>query len=402
MRYTFEATDRRGVGVSGTYEADNEAEVDEYLQKRKLIPVSIKPEAALLFGQEITLFEGITALDRIALVRNLAATARAGLGIIEALDILAQDASKKLLKKILLQIKTNMENGRSLWQSFQEYGRYFPPFFVGMIKAAESSGKLDTTLDELTQYLTREYNLVKKVKSALAYPLVLLSASFVVIVLLLGFVLPSLEKTFQRSQIVLPFYTKIMLAIGHAIRYNLILDIVVVVFIAGTAVLVRQNATLKNLFARLAFHLPGIKNILRKIVLVRFSRTLGSLLSSGALITDALRLTADSVGNYYYRQALLKVNEDVGRGISLSKALAARDQMFPHFLVSLVIVGEKTGTLESILKTFADFYDEEVDYSLRSLTTFLEPAMLLIMGLIVGSIVLSVILPIYQFVGKFI
>jgi type IV pilus assembly protein PilC len=193
-----------------------------------------------------------------------------------------------------------------------------------------------------------------------------------------------------------------MLAIGHALTFNFFLDIFIVAIIAALAVMARRNVAVKSVSARILFHIPLVNELIKKIVLVRFSRTLGSLLASGALITDSLRLTADSVGNQYYKQAIFKVGDDVARGLSLSKALAARGKLFPHFLISLVMVGEKTGTLENILKTFADFYDEEVDYTLRTLTTFLEPAMLLIMGLIIGFIVMSVLLPIYQFVGKFI
>ncbi|MDD4901637.1 MAG: type II secretion system F family protein [Patescibacteria group bacterium] len=402
MRYYFEAIDQQGVPVIGKYEAETEAEVSEHLQKRQLIPLIIRPEGGVFNIKNISFFEGITAMDRIALVRNLAATTKAGLSIIEALDILAQDAEKPLLKKILLEMKSNMQNGQPLWQSFQYYRRYFPPFFVGMIRAAESSGKLDTTLDELTQYLTREYSLVKKVKNSLAYPILLLFASGGVIILLLGFVLPSLEKTFQRSQMVLPAYTRALMSFSHGIRYNIWGDAIFVLVIIAIIVFFRRNAWLKKLVSRWSFSVPLLRDVLKKIVLVRFTRTLGSLLGSGALITESLQLAADSVGNEYYRQAILKVNAEVIRGLPLSKALSGSDKLFPRFLISLVMVGEKTGTLEHILKTFANFYDEEVENSLRTMTTFLEPAMLLVMGLVIGFIALSVLLPIYQFVGKFI
>jgi type IV pilus assembly protein PilC len=402
MRYYFEATDKQGVPVTGNYEAETEAEVSEHLQKRQLIPLLIRPEGGVFNIRNISFFEGITSLDRITLVRNLAATTKAGLSIVESLDILAQDAEKPLLKKILLEMKSNMQNGQPLWQSFQYYHRYFPPFFIGMIRAAESSGKLDTTLDELTQYLTREYSLVKKVKNSMAYPVLLLAASGGVIILLLGFVLPALEKTFQRSQMVLPFYTRALMSLSHGIRCNILADLVFVSLVVIIVVVLRRNTWLKDFISRRSFSIPLLRDVLKKIVLVRFTRTLGSLIGSGALITESLQLAADSVGNRYYRQAILKLNAEVIRGLPLSKALSGSAKLFPRFLISLVMVGEKTGTLEHILKTFADFYDEEVENDLKTLTTFLEPAMLLIMGLVIGFIALSVLLPIYQFVGKFI
>jgi type II secretory pathway component PulF len=401
MRYYFEATDQQGVLQTGEYEAETESAVDDYLQKRHLIPVLIRPKTGSLLQGDISLFSTINTMDRITLVRNLAATTKAGLSILESLDILAKDATKVIFKKVLSQIKSNMENGQALWQSFQYYKQYFPPFFVGMVRAAETSGKLDTTLDELSQYLSREYNLVKRIKSAMAYPFILLIASFVVTFILLGFVLPSMEKTFERSHISLPFYTRFMLAIGHGITYNFFLDFVVLLLVAAGVIMARRSTSIQNFLTRIYFHIPLVSELLKKVVLVKFARTLGSLLSSGALITESLQLAADAVGNEYYKRAILKVLVDVSRGVSLSKALASQGKLFPNFLISLVLVGEKTGTLENILKTFADFYDEEVDYTLRTLTTFLEPALLLVMGMIVGVIVLSILLPIYQYVGSF-
>jgi type IV pilus assembly protein PilC len=402
MRYYYEATDKRGAPAIGKYEAETEAEVAEHLQKRQLIPIVIKLDGASFDVRSLALFERVTSLDRISLVRNLAATTKAGLGIIEALDILAQDTEKPIMKKILMEVKSNMQNGQPLWQSFLHYGQYFPPFFIGMIRAAESSGKLDTTLEELTRYLSREYNLVKKVKSAMAYPMILFAGSIGVIVVMVIFVLPNLAKTFQRSNITLPVYTRALLSVSHFVSHNILADVLIALAVIVAVFLARRNTAIKNMLSRFSFQIPVLRDVLRKIVLVRFTRSLGSLISSGALITDSLQLAADSVGNIYYRKTILKVSADVVRGLPLSKALSGKEKLFPKFLVSLVMVGEKTGTLENIFKTFSDFYDEEVENSLRTLTTFLEPIMLLFMGLIIGSIVFSVLMPIYQFIGKFI
>ncbi|MFZ5364090.1 MAG: type II secretion system F family protein [Patescibacteria group bacterium] len=403
MRYFFESINEQGKTITGEYEADSEIKVIEYLQKRRLKPLLVKPKkAAPVFTHHLSFFEKITTVDRITLVRNLAATNRAGLSILDSLEILAQDASKPLLKKILLQIKSNVEGGQPLWQSFQNYQQHFPPFFVGMVRAAETSGKLDVTLQELTQYLTREYNLLKKIKSALTYPLILLMASFGVVVFLLGFVLPRVEKTFERSQIVLPLATRILLQISHAIKYSILLDVFILAGIVAVVFFLYRSTAGKKFFTKILFRIPLVREVMKKVALVRFSRTLGSLLSSGTPITEALELSANSVGNEFYKQAIIKANKDIARGLALSKSLATESKLFPHFLVSLVTVGERTGTLTHVLKTFADFYDEEVDYTLKSVATFLEPIMLLLMGVIIGLIALSILLPIYQIVGKYV
>ena len=331
MHYYYEATDQRGELTTGQYEADTEADVSEFLQKRQLIPTLIRPQTTSLLNNDLTIFSRITEMDRINLVRNLAATTKAGLSILESLDILARDTSKPLFRKIILQMKNNIQNGQALWQTFQYYHQYFPPFFIGMIRAAETSGKLDVTLDELAKYLSREYTLVKKVKSAMTYPTILLCASFVVTFILLGFVMPAMEKTFERANIVLPIYTKILLAIGHGISYNFFLDFFVVALLAIGIILARRSSAIQAFAARISFHIPLVSDLLKKIVLVKFARTLGSLLSSGALITESLRLAADSVGNEYYKRAILKVEEDISRGTSLSKALASYGKLFPTF-----------------------------------------------------------------------
>ena len=197
MLYSYEASDKDGVAVRGEFEAEDKAEVVEYLQKKNLIPVSIEGEGEKR-GKELSLssnlFETVKPLDRILLVRNLTAALKAGLGIVEAIDILIVDTTKDVMRKILAQAKINLQNGQPLSQTFAFYPKYFPPVFVGMVKAGEFSGRLDGTLEELGTYLAREYNLAKKVKSALAYPTFLLVAAGGVGTLLPSFVMPRLPE----------------------------------------------------------------------------------------------------------------------------------------------------------------------------------------------------------------
>lgn len=403
MIYNYEASDKDGAIVRGEFEAAQKQAVVEYLMKKNLIPVSIEQRGTIAGGGKLSLviFQRVTPIDRIIFVRNLAASIKAGVSIIEALDILIVDASKNIMKEILTRAKLNLQNGQPLSATFAAQKRIFPPIFVGMLKAGEASGELDSTLNELSRYLTKEYNLRKKVKSALAYPVILLVASTGVVTLLLLFVLPRLAKTFNQSGASLPLLTRILVKISEIITASFILDFIAIGGLVAFFTYFRRTSFGRRLFLKIFFRIPITRELIRKVALVRFTRTLGSLISGGTSIIEALGLAADSVGNEIYRKAILKSIEQVKNGIPFSKALASRSDLFPHFLTSLVVVGERTGSMENILKTFADFYDAEVNHTLKTLTTFLEPVLLLVMGGIIGTIALSILLPIYQLVSRF-
>ncbi|OGY99378.1 MAG: hypothetical protein A2945_00785 [Candidatus Liptonbacteria bacterium RIFCSPLOWO2_01_FULL_52_25] len=404
MLYSYEASDKDGVVTRGEFEAEDKAAVVEYLEKKNLIPVRIEGEEERRggsFSLSSNLFETIKPLDRILLVRNFTAALQAGLGIVEAIDILVVDSTKNVMKKVLTQAKINLQNGQPLSQTFAAFPNYFPPVFVGMIKAGEFSGRLDSTFEELGTYLAREYSLAKKIKSALAYPAFLLVAASGVIALLLTFVIPRLAKAFRQSKVELPWITKTLIALGNALNYSYLLDVAVIGFLIWFFLAFRKTSVGRKVFFRIGFKIPLIRDLVKKVALVRLTRTLGSLVASGVSIVDALKLSAESVANDYYKKAILNSIDEVERGIPFSRTFKSYPNLFPNFLTSLILVGEKTGTLEHVLKTFADFYDEEIDNTLKDLTSILEPVLLLIMGVVVGGVALSVLLPIYQLVGSF-
>ncbi|OGE85893.1 MAG: hypothetical protein A3J48_00970 [Candidatus Doudnabacteria bacterium RIFCSPHIGHO2_02_FULL_46_11] len=402
--FRYEAANSDGTVLEGDIEAADRQAVLEFLTKRSLVPLAVED----LTGQthsvrslSISLFERVTSLDRILLVRNLGAALKAGLNLLEALDILIVDTAKTSVRRIMAQAKVNLQNGQMLSATFKAFPKYFPPVFVGLIKAGEASGQLDRTLKELNDYLIREYDLNRKIKSALAYPVLLLSVAIGVVVLLLIFVLPRLERTFQQTATQLPLITRILVQISEILTYSLTLDLIVIGFFTASFIYLKKTAWGKKVSAQIAFRIPLIRDLVKKIVLVRFTKTLATLLASGLPIIMALELSAEAVGNEAYRQKILKAADEVKSGTSLSKSLSRDPQLFPGFLTGLMLVGEKTGTSEEILKTFADFYTEEVDHELKNLTNFIEPLLLLMMGLVIGLIALSILLPIYQLVGKF-
>lgn len=402
--FIYEAYTKEGRITNGEYEGATRDEVVAYLVKRGLTPVSV--DILRVHGEggglsSISLFERVTPIDVMFLVRNLATTVKAGLSIVEALDILIADAEKKIMKKMLQETQAMIKNGQSLSRGFEAHAESFPPIFMGMLRAGELSGQLDKTLVELSKYLSKEYTLRSKVKSALMYPIILLVASFGVVTLLLIFVLPRLTKAFASSGVELPLVTKFFLGISSALTWSFALDAVVLGMLIWFFLYFRKTRMGKKIFFRIISLIPVANDLIKKVALVRFARTFGNLAQSGLSAVESLELSADSIGNDAYAKAIHGSILEVKNGVPISGAIGKYPDLFPRLLVSLAIVGERTGSLSEILITFADFYEEEVDNKLKDLTAVLEPALLLIMGLMVGAIAFSIILPIYQLVGHF-
>ncbi len=403
--FIYEAYNKEKQIVHGEYEAATREEAVGYLIRRELTPISVDALHSPGEGKgilSIQFFDSIGPVDIMFLVRNLSATVKAGLSIVEALDILIADSEKASVKKVLREVQALIKNGQTLSKGFEKYANLFPPIFLGMLRAGEMSGQLDKTLVELSKYLSKEYNLRAKVKSALMYPIILLVASSGVVTLLLIFVLPRLTKAFASSGVKLPFITKVFLGLSNALTYSFILDFIALGFLIWFFLYFRTTRTGKKLFFFIISHMPVANELIKKIALVRFARTFGNLLGSGISALEALDLSATSIGNQAYTKAIQSAAADVKNGVSLSGAISKFPKLFPRLLISLIIVGERTGSLHEILGTFADFYEEEVDNKLKDLTAILEPALLLLMGLLVGAIAVSIILPIYQLVGNFV
>lgn len=403
--YIYEAYNKENQIIHGQYEGKDEAEVIDYLTKRYMTPISVKLITAAGQGKDLLateLFEHIGSVDIMFLVRNLSTTVKAGLSIVESLDILIEDASKKLLKRILQGVQAMIKNGQSLSSGFGAYSNYFPPIFLGMIRAGEMSGQLEKTLVDLASYLSKEYALRGKVKSALTYPIILVVSSVAMVVLMLIFVLPRLAKAFLSSGVKLPWITKFLMDVSSALSWSYLLDFIVIAFFVWFFTHFRTTKTGKKFFFEIASHTPVAKGLIKSIAVVRFTRTFGNLIGGGLSAIDAMELSAQSAGNHVYETAIRQCIEDVKNGIPISTAIGKYPKLFPRLLISLIIVGERTGSLHEILRTFSDFYEEEVDNRLKDLTTFLEPILLLFMGIMVAAIAVAIVIPIYQLVGHFV
>ena len=405
--YIYEAYNKDNRLIKGEYESNSREEIVDYLTKRSLTPISIKSihEMNKISSKNILsldLFSKITSIDIMFLVRNLSTTIKAGLSVVESLDILIKDTENKLMKKILRSVEAMVKNGQSLSAGFENYKNLFPPVFIGMIKAGEVSGQLDKNLKELALSMSKEYALRNKVKSALTYPVILLASSFLVVVLMLIFVLPRLTASFISSGVELPWITKVFLFISKVLTWSYSLDLVFIIGIIYFFSYFKSTSMGKKFYFYILSHIPVANDLVKKVALVRFSRTFGNLIGSGLSVVDSLEISSQSVNNHLYNEVLEKSIEDIKNGVTISESFSKYPKLFPNLLISLITVGERTGSLQEIIITFADFYEEEVDNKLKELTSVLEPVLLLIMGLMIGAIAISIILPIYQLVGHFV
>ncbi|MBI1838900.1 MAG: type II secretion system F family protein, partial [Candidatus Colwellbacteria bacterium] len=317
-KFLYEAASKEGLIVKGEFEAMTKADVIAHLEAKQLIPISVMGgglQKGVRSSLDAALFERITPIDKIVMVRNLGAAVKAGLSIIETLDIMIADTNKRVVKSVLISAKSNLENGQPLYKTFESYGKIFPIIFVGMIKAGEASGGLDNALEELANHLTREYELTKKVKSALTYPIILLCAAIGVVALLLIFVLPRLTQTFSSSGIELPLITRLLISFSGFITSNWAVDSMVAAFLVWFFLFFRKRPAGRRFFTSVIMRIPIAKELLKKVALVRFTRTLASLILSGTSMLEALQLSADSVSNEAYKGAISESIKKVRSGV---------------------------------------------------------------------------------------
>jgi type II secretory pathway component PulF len=379
-------------------EAIDQKTVVDYLKNLNLLVVSVKKKEADQLN--ISLSRHVSVVDKINLTGNLAIMLKSGVSISEALQIIGDDSSNTYFRQIINDIRFGIENGRSLSQGLAGFKKDFNPVFVSLVKSGETSGQLEETLLQLNLQLKKEYALISKVKSALAYPTILIGGLIFVVVLLMVFVLPRLVSIFASSNLKLPLTTKIIFAVSQFLAYKPYLTIAVFIILIVVLIFLAKQKFMRNALNWVLLRLPISSNLLNQIELVRFARTLGNLLKSGVAIGPALEITADGLNLSSFSRNTQKAKESVLKGVSLANAFKGNND-FPNMLISVMKVGEKTGELDVLLLNLADFYEEQADNTLKSLSSLIEPILLIIVGLGIGGIALSIILPVYQLIGSF-
>lgn len=402
MLFHYVAVESTGNVVEADFEADSLNDVLRHLGEKELRPVSVKPVKAKGQGLFGDVFGGITVSDKVFLTKYLALMLRVGTDLLSAINILIADFDKPSVRSLLLEVRDNLSKGKPFYQAFAAHPRVFSPTFVSLVKAAEQSGSLQKTFEDLSNSLQNEAELRSKIRSAMIYPIVLLCAASAIIIFLTTFALPKVASVFATSGVEPPIFSRVVFGVGLFIGGNvLIIFPTLIVVIAGCVFGVLRTETGRRIFDRIVTNLPLIRGIYRDLAVQRMASTMSSLMKAGLPITDTITVAAETVGLRDYKFALLRVaNEGLAKGLTIGEAFH-RETAFPKSVSNLVAISEKAGHLDEVLATLADFYGANVDGEIKAVVSLLEPLLLLTMGVMVAVIALSIIIPIYQLTTQF-
>ena len=403
MLFHYLAQDPQGRIKEGNVNQPDTEAVLEYLTTQKLKPLSVKPLMLEKSGKELVIFrKTLNLADKVFLTKYLALMLKVGTDLFSAIDILIQDFESGPARRFLFETRSNLEQGKPFWSTFANHPEYFSSVVTNLIKAGETSGNLEATLNQVSINLERDRNLQTKVKSSLVYPAVLLITSVGMVIFLVTFAVPKLGEMFLSTGQVIPTYTRIVLGTGMFLNRNLFIVFPLLIAIPiGLFYYFRKTQKGKETFASLMEKIPVARDLVEKMALERFASVLSSLIKAGMPIIEAIEVTAGAVGHPKYEAALLRISKKhLTQGISMGNSFK-KETIFPAVVSNLLAIGEKAGHTEEILKTLSTFYETEIDAALKILVSLLEPVLLMFLGVIVGGIALSLIVPVYQLVGQF-
>ena len=403
--FVYEARDATGQLRKDTIEAANLRAATQRLQEQRMTVIQIKAKAAGAGADGLAgLLSRMKKVDEQALTvfsRQFATMINAGLAMVRCLDILSEQTEDKKLRETLIQVRRDVEGGSTLSNSLAKHPTVFSMLYISMVKAGEMGGVLDEVLERLAGFMEKDFALKKKVKSALTYPVVILLMASGIVFFLVTYILPTFVALFEGMSLALPLPTQILIAVTKGARNPAVMIPLVILMCVGGFMVgqyIKTPAGRKQ-YDMMKLNIPVFGLLNRKVAISRFCRTLGTLLSSGVPIMQALEIVGRASGNEIIAMTVTKVRESIREGESIASPLGASG-MFPPMVTQMVAVGEETGNLDAMLSKIADFYDTEVEYMLASLTSMLEPIMIVGMGGIVGFIVISVFLPLYQLIGN--
>ncbi len=405
MFFHYIAADKNGKVFQSDVEANSLEEVLVLIAKQNWKPISVKPlQEVVKMTSRLAIFENnnIALQDKIFLMKYLSLMLKVGTDLFKAVDILIQDFGKPAIRNFLLEVRSNLERGNQFFISFQNHPEIFSSIVVNLIKAAETSGNLESTLLEISETYTKEADLKSKVRSALIYPVMLVVVSLAIIILLVTFVLPRISVVFEGSGAKMPFLTAILVSFGKFVSsYIIFVAPLFLGFCVSAFWFIFKTEKGKSFLGKILRTTPLVKDIFMKLAIQRFSSTLSSLLKAGIPFIVALEITAEAVGEEEMKRSLIRIaREGIARGVPIGEAFK-KEAIFPQVVVNLIAIGEKSGHVEEILMTLSGFYEKEIDEALKNFVAFLEPALLVIIGIIVAGIAFSVIMPIYQLVSQY-
>jgi type IV pilus assembly protein PilC len=387
--FTYTARALNGQLKSATIEAKNREDVVAQLRKQKLTVVKVDEQTKKKTTGRIPM------RDIVIFTRQFATMINAGLPLVQALDILAKQSDNPALKEVIRQVVFDVESGHTVADALRKHPKAFSDLYTNMVAAGEAGGILDTILLRLAVFLEKADALMRKVRGAMIYPGVILSVAVIAVGVLLLFVIPVFEEMFASVGMALPLPTRVVIALSKGLKtyWWAMLGGMVGIFFMFRSYYATNDGRRKIDAMLLKF--PILGDVLRKSAVSRFTRTLGTLISSGVSILEGLEITAKTAGNRVIQDAIMESRASIAGGESIAGPLQ-KSQVFPPMVISMIAVGEQTGGLDEMLSKIADFYDEEVDAAVSGLLAMMEPVMIVFLGVVVGGMVVSMYLPIFD------
>ncbi len=387
--------DRAGSSQKGVIQAENEAQARTMLRQQQIIASSVRPAPKAIkislpgFGAKVK------EQDIVIFTRQFATMIEAGLPLVQCLGILEEQTENPALASAVSKIKADVEGGQTYAESLASHPNIFNNLYVNMIRAGELGGILDTILARLSAYIEKAMALKAKIKSAMTYPAAIVGVSILIVIFLLVFVIPQFAKMFDEFGATLPAPTLIVMGLSNFVKNYIVFGIVGIII--GLRLFKTYYKTYhgRRVVDAILLKLPVVGMLLRKIAVAKFTRTLGTLISSGVPIIDGMEIVARTSGNAIVEDAIMGAINSIKEGESMSTPLGEAN-VFPPMVIQMIQVGEQTGALDSMLSKIADFYDEEVDTAVEALTALMEPMIMVFLGAIIGGVVVAMYLPIFK------
>lgn len=399
MRFNYQARTRTGEVQSGVVTASTKKAASEVLQKHGLYVTALERVVIPIYARKLRIFGKVKEKDIMLFSRQLSIMFKSKVPLVETFQTIAKQTGNPNFKDKILKIAGEIEGGTSLSKALSLYPDLFSPFYINMVKSGEASGKLTDVFLYLADYLEKEHNFHGKLRGALIYPAFILVVFFAVIALIVIFVIPQLGDFLRETEQELPFITKLVLSASEFLKSRG--WIVILIFILLIILLYRLIKTKggKRIYNQNILKLPVAKSFLKKLYLARFALNLSTLISGGLPIVQALEITGEVVGNDVYKELILNTRDEVRKGKKMSTVLGKYPNLISPIFYQMVVIGEKTGTLDQALANVVAFYQEDIDKASDNLVKLVEPILIIFLGVIVGGLMAAVLLPIYSFGG---
>lgn len=399
MKLRYKAATKEAKVVQGTLEAKSLEEAANYLRGKEMIPVKIELDTDRPWKNLPFLGKGIKSSDLVLFTRQLSSMLSSGLTLMRSLEILKDQMENPAMQDVVLQVISEVEEGKTLADAMAKHPKVFSPIYVSIIRAGEKSGLLDKVLNRLADNLEKQAKLKSTVKSALMYPIIVIILMGVVMLIMMLFVIPQLTVLYKNLNVPLPLPTQIL--VGFT---NLLITAwpIFIAAIVGLIYAFRKWHKTKDgeaVVDSTLLKLPVFGKLITQTILAEFSRTFGLLVGTGTLVVEALIETADTTGNVLFKNAIVDVSRQVEKGVTIGEAMSAY-KLFPPLLIQLVKIGEQTGKIDETLVKASEYFEREVDQTVKTLTTAMEPFIMIILGVGVAFLIISVITPIYSLISS--